>query len=112
MKNTVILIGRVGSDPELKDLGNGSKVCSMSLATTETFKNKKGEKEVETQWHSLKIWNAAAETAAKYVKKGDLFSVDGLIKYRDFIDKDGQKRYVTEIVVREMTLLPNKKDNE
>lgn len=110
MKNTVHLIGRVGNDPELKDLENGSKVCNMTLATTESWKNKKGEKETDTQWHNLKIWNAAGETAAKYVKKGDLFAVDGKIRYREFTDKEGQKRYATEIVVTEMTLLPNKKE--
>ncbi len=110
MKNTVHLIGRVGGDPELKTLENGNKVCSMSLATSEAWTNKKGEKETDTQWHNLKIWNAAADVAQKYVKKGDLFAVDGKIRYREYTDKEGQKKYATEIVVSEMTLLPNKKE--
>lgn len=110
MKNTVHLIGRVGNDPELKTLEGDSKVCNMTLATSETWTNKKGEKETDTQWHNLKIWNKAAETAAKYVKKGDLFAVDGKIRYREYTDKEGVKKYATEIVVTEMTLLPNKKD--
>lgn len=110
MKNTVHLIGRVGNDPELKELEGGSKVCNMTLATTETWKDKQGAKQTATQWHNLKIWNNAAEVAAKHVKKGDLFAVDGKITYREFTDKDGAKRHATEIVVTEMTLLPNKKD--
>ena len=110
MKNTVHLIGRVGGDPELKDLGNGSKVCNVTLATSETWTNKKGEKETDTQWHSLKIWNQAGEVAAKFVKKGDLFACDGKIKYRKYTDGNGIERYSTEIVVTEITLMPNKKE--
>jgi single-strand DNA-binding protein len=108
MKNKVILIGRVGNDPELKDV-NSSKVCTMSLATTEKWKDNEGNKKEETQWHTLKIWGKAGENASKYVKKGDVFCVDGMVKYREYTDKEGVKKYFTEIVVNEMTLLPNEK---
>lgn len=110
MKNTVHLIGRVGSDPQVRTLDTGKKVCNMSLATSESWTNKKGEKETDTQWHALSIWDKAAEIAEKYVKKGDIFAVDGKIIYREYTDKDGVKRKATEIIVSEMTLLPNKKE--
>lgn len=110
MKNVVYLIGRVGSDPEVRTLDGGKKVCSMSLATTETWTNKQGEKESDTQWHRLTIWNKAAEVAEKFVKKGDLLTIDGKIIYRKYTDKEGVDRYNSEIVVSELLLMPNKKD--
>lgn len=110
MKNKVYLIGRVGSDPEIRTTDSGTKVCNLSLATTETWKDKKGEKQTDTQWHSLTIWDKAGEIAAQYVKKGDLFAVEGKIMYDSYTDKDNVKRYTTKIVVDELTLLPNKKD--
>ncbi len=109
MKNKVILIGRVGQDPEVKTTNAGIKVCNMSLATSETWKDKQGVKQTDTQWHRLTIWDKSAEIAEKYVKKGDIFCVEGKILYREFVDKEGVKRYTSEIVVDEMTLMPNER---
>lgn len=109
MKNKVSLIGRVGSDPELKSFDNGNKVASFSLATSEKFKSKDGIVTESTEWHNIKIWNNIAEIASKFLKKGDLVSLEGKIKTETW-EKDGQKQYKTTIVCDEIVLLPNKRE--
>lgn len=105
--NKVILVGRVGENPELKDL-SGSKVVNFSLATSEKFKDKNGEKKENTEWHRVTAWGALAEIIAKYATKGQQLYVEGKIQTRTYDDKDGVKKYSTEIVAKEITLLGSK----
>ena len=106
--NKVILVGRVGKDPEIKTLTSGNMVANFSLATSETFKDKNtGEKKETTEWHNLVLWGKTAELAGKYVHKGDQLYVEGKITTRSW-EKDGIKRYTTEIVVNAMQFLGSK----
>ena len=107
--NSVILIGRIGKDPELKQTASGQSVCNCSLATSESFKNKAGEKQEKTDWHNLQIWGTSADTFAKWVKKGDRIGIEGKISYRQWDDKDGNKKYATEIIVARFEFLNDKK---
>lgn len=108
MINKATLIGRVGGDPEQHQLTTGI-VVNFSLATTEKWKNKDGEQQEETQWHSIKAFGSLADIINTYVKKGDLLYVDGKIKYRSW-EKDGVKHYATDIVCFNMQMLGGKKD--
>lgn len=101
--NRVELIGNVGKDPEIKTLESGMKVANFSIATSETFKDKQGEKQTNTEWHNIVIWGKLADVVEKYVKKGDKLFVAGKIKTRKHEDK-----YYTDIVVHEMLMLGNK----
>ncbi|MCB9203079.1 MAG: single-stranded DNA-binding protein [Flavobacteriales bacterium] len=105
--NKVTLIGHIGSDPELKELEN-CKIVQISIATSEYWKDKNGNKEKQTQWHNLVFWNKLAETVALYVKKGSRIYIEGKLKNRSFIDKNDTTRYVTEIQVNEMIMLDKK----
>lgn len=107
--NKVILVGNVGKDPEVRHMDNGVSVANFSLATTESYKNKAGEKVVTTEWHRLVLWRGLAEIAEKYVKKGSQIYVEGKLKTRDY-DKDGQKHYTTEIFVDVMQMLGSKSE--
>jgi single-strand DNA-binding protein len=106
MINKVILLGHTGKDPEIKTLSSGKKVASFSLATSEKYQ----DKEV-TQWHSVTAWDKLAEILEKYVKKGQLLYVEGKITYRSYDDKDGNKKYVTDIVASQIQMIGSKKDN-
>lgn len=97
MINKVILVGRVGKDPEVRHLDNNSAVARFTLATNETYKNKNGEKVTNTEWHNITVWRSLAEIAGRYVKKGTMLYVEGKIRTRSWDDKDGNKRYTTEI---------------
>ena len=108
MVNKVILVGNVGKDPETKHLEGDSQVTNFSLATTKRWKNKKGEKQEETQWHNIVLWRGLSKIAEQYVKKGDKLYVEGEIVNRSYDDKDGNKRYITEIVGSNMTMLGRK----
>ncbi len=103
--NKVILIGNLGRDPEIQKFDNGVKKASFSLATTEAFKNKEGEKTQHTEWHNIVLWRGLAEIAENYLKKGSTIYLEGKIRRRDWEDKDGQKRYTTEIIGDSMTML-------
>jgi len=103
--NKIILSGNVGNDPDVKTLESGKKLAKFSLATTDKNKDK------TTQWHSIIVWEKLAEIVEKYVKKGNYLSVIGSISYRDYTDKEGVKRYFTEINAYELEL-PPKKINE
>ncbi len=105
MINKVILVGRVGKDPEFRNLDNDRSIARFTLATNETYKNKSGEKVTNTEWHNLVVWRAQAEFANKYIKKGALIYVEGKIRSRTWDDKDGIKRYTTEIEVENFQLL-------
>jgi single-strand DNA-binding protein len=112
MLNKTMLIGRIGKDAEVRSLESGNKVATLTLATSEKFTNKKGEKTESTEWHSLILWNKLAEIAEKYVKKGDLIYAEGKLTYRSYDDKNGIKKYITEIVVSELKMLGNKTKSE
>ena len=107
LKNNVKLLGNVGAEPSITNLDNGKKVARLSLATNETFKNSKGEKQTETNWHTLIAWGKAAEIVEKYVTKGKEIAIDGKLTSRSYENKQGEKRYVTEVIVQEILLLGN-----
>ena len=105
LKNKVQLIGNLGNNPEVKTLDGGKKMARFSVATNETYKNTKGEKVVETQRHNLVAWEKVAEIAEKYLQKGSEVALEGKLMNRTYNDKDGNKKYVTEIQVNELLLL-------
>lgn len=109
LRNSARLMGHLGSDPEIKVLGDKKKVANVALATHDTFKNDKGEKVDETQWHNLVIWDKLAELAEKYLLKGSEVMVEGKLVTRSYVDKDKVKRYVTEIWVSELLFMGPKK---
>jgi single-strand DNA-binding protein len=104
--NKVILVGNLGKDPEVRHLESGAVVANFPLATSETYKDRKtGEKITQTEWHNVVIWRGLAEVAEKYLKKGSSVYVEGKLRTRSWDDKDGNKRYTTEIVADNMTML-------
>jgi single-strand DNA-binding protein len=110
--NKVILIGNVGSDPEVRTVGNG-KVASFSLATRRQWTDQSGRKQEKTEWHRIVAWSnggksGLADVASQYVKKGDKVYIEGEIEYRQYTDKDGAVRYTTEIKAKELLLLGSK----
>ncbi len=109
--NKVILVGNVGKDPEVRHLDKGVAVANFSLATTETYLDKNGEKVSTTEWHNIVVWRGLAEVAEKYVTKGRQLYIEGRIRTRSWDDKDGQKRYTTEIYGDVMQLLGRREDN-
>lgn len=108
--NKVILVGNVGKDPETRYLEGGTAVCSFSLATSETYRNRDGEKITNTEWHNVVLWRGLAEIAEKYVKKGSQLYIEGRIRTRSWDDRDGNKRYTTEVVGDNMQMLGKKSD--
>src|SRR3989339_548213 len=100
--NKVILIGRLGKDPETRYMTNGEAVTNATLATSENWKDKSGEKQEKTEWHNLVFYRRLAEIAGEYLKKGSLIYVEGKLQTRKWQTKEGQDRYTTEIVVSEM----------
>ena len=109
--NKVILVGHLGKDPEVRHLEGGVAVASFPLATSETF-NKDGRKVEQTEWHNIVMWRGLAEVAAKYLQKGKLVYIEGKIRTRSFEDKEGVKKYTTEIVADNFTMLGRKSDFE
>lgn len=107
--NKVILIGNLGSDPEVRSTTGGNRVATFSLATSRSWNDASGTKQEKTEWHRCVVWNSKASTLAdiveRYVKKGDKLYVEGRIEYRQWQDKDGQTKYSTEINVRELIML-------
>ena len=106
--NKVILIGNLGKDPEVKYLDSGVAVANFSLATTESYKNKEGERVSQTEWHNVVLWRGLAEVAEKWLKKGSSVYIEGKIRNRKWEDKDGNTRYTTEILADNMTMLGKK----
>ena len=105
MVNKVILIGNVGADPEVRYLDGGVAVANLRLATTESYKNKNGEKVDQTEWHNIVLWRGLAEIVEKYVKKGMRLYIEGRIRTRSWDDQNGVKRYTTEIYADNMQML-------
>jgi len=109
VKNKVQLIGHLGQDPDIKTFENDKKVANMSLATSEQYKNAQGEKITETQWHSVVAWGKLAEIAEKYLVKGTEVVVEGKLVNKNYTDKQGIKRYVTEVQANELLILTKNK---
>lgn len=108
LKNKVQLIGNLGNAPEVKNTESGKKLAKFSMATNETYRNAKGEKVTETQWHNLIAWGKVADLVEKLLSKGTEVAVEGKLINRNYTDKDGNKKYVTEILVNELLLIGNK----
>jgi single-strand DNA-binding protein len=104
MKNRVQLIGHIGQEPEVKTVNN-KKVATLTIATNDFYYNEKGDKVEQTEWHRITAWGKTAEIIEKYVTKGKEIAVEGKLTHRSYDDKDGNKRYVTEILVLELLLL-------
>ena len=103
--NKVILVGNLGKDPEVRYLDSGVAVANFTLATTENYKNKQGERVSQTEWHNIVLWRGLAEVAEKWLKKGSSIYVEGKIRNRKWEDKDGNTRYNTEVLADNMTML-------
>lgn len=112
MINKVILVGNVGNDPEVRNFDNGGMVAKISLATSESYKNRNGEKITETEWHTITFFVKLAEIVEKYVKKGDKLYIEGSIRYRSYENKEGKKVYFTEIKADKMQMLGGKKSDD
>ena len=108
--NKVIIIGRLGRDPELKYTPSGQPVCNISVASDESYKDKDGKKVELTEWHRVQLWRHQAEFAGKYLSKGRLVLVEGKLQTRKWEDKDKITRYVTEIIARNIQALDSKRD--
>lgn len=108
--NKVILIGNLGKDPEVRHLDNGRAVANFSLATSEVYNNKSGERVTNTEWHNIVMWTPLAELAEKYLKKGSQIYVEGKLQTRTYDDKDGNRKYMTEVVVLTMNFLGSRND--
>lgn len=104
--NKAILLGNLGADPEVRTLENGVKVANFRIATSESYKDRNtGERITRTEWHNIVLWRGLAEVAERFLHKGDQIFVEGKLQTRTYQDKDGQNRYVTEVVANEMTML-------
>ncbi len=108
LRNKVQLIGNLGKDPEIINLESGTKLAKFTLATNETYKNQKGERITETQWHNIVAWGKTAEIIETYLTKGKEVAVEGKLTNRSWDDKEGQKRYMTEVVCSELVMLGGK----
>ena len=105
MKNKVQLIGHVGQEPEIKNLEGGKKLANISIATNEVYYRENGDKVEQTQWHRVTAWGKTAEIIEKFVTKGKEIGIEGKLTHRSYDDKEGNKKYVTEIVANEVLLL-------
>ena len=108
LRNKVQLIGNLGSNPEIITLDSGKKLAKFSIATNENYKNAEGEKVTDTQWHNVIAWNKTAEIIEKYLEKGSEVAIEGKLTNRSYETKEGEKRYITEVVVNEILMLGNK----
>ena len=105
MKNSVQLIGNVGQEPEIKTLETGRKLANITIATNDVYYKENGDKVEKTEWHRVTAWGKTAEIIEKYVTKGKEIAVEGKLTHRSYDDKDGNKRYITEVVANEILLL-------
>lgn len=109
LKNKVQLIGNLGANPEVKTMESGKKLAKFSMATSESYRNAQGEKITETQWHQIVAWGKVAEIAEKYLAKGSEVAVEGKLVSRSYTDKEGVKKYITEVQINELLMLGEKK---
>ncbi len=110
LKNRVQLIGHLGKAPEVRQFEGGTVKAHFSLATSETYKNNKGEKVTDTQWHQVICWGKLAETVSQWLEKGKQVALEGKLVYRSYEDKQGVKRYITEVVANDILLLGSKEE--
>ena len=103
--NKVILVGNLGKDPELRYTPAGVAVCTFSMATTERYKDKEGTQQEKTEWHNIVVWRGLAEVCGKWLTKGQMVYIEGKIQTRSYDDRDGNKKYMTEIVAENMQML-------
>ena len=108
LRNKVQLIGNLGNDPEIITLESGKKLVKFSIATNESYKNAMGEKVTDTQWHNIIAWNKTAEIIEKYVTKGNEIAIEGKLTSRSYESKEGEKKYITEVVCNELLRLGGK----
>ena len=109
--NKVQLIGNLGKDPEINVLEDNIPVAKFSLATSESYRNKNGELIVDTEWHSIVLWRGLAELAQKYLHKGSYVYIEGKMRTRHYEDKEGTKKYVTEVIAEQLIMLDKSIDN-
>jgi single-strand DNA-binding protein len=110
--NKVTLLGRIGADPEIKYTQSGQAVCTLNIATNQSWKDEAGVLQTKTDWHRVVAWGKLAETCHEYLKKGSKLYVEGSLHTRQYDDKDGQKKYITEIKMNEMIMLDSKGSSE
>ena len=108
LRNKVQLIGNLGNNPEIITLESGKKLAKLSIATNESYKNAQGEKVTDTQWHNVVAWNKTAEIVEKYLHKGSEVAIEGKLTTRSYETKEGEKRYITEVVCNELLMLGGK----
>ena len=108
--NKVILVGNLGTDPEVRTLSSGTKVARLRIATSESYTNREGERVTNTEWHTVNLWRGLADVAERYLKTGNTIYVEGKLRTRSYDDKDGITRYVTEIEGDNMTMLGGRSD--
>ncbi len=108
LKNTVTLIGHIGTAPEIKSFENGKRMAKFSLATNETYRNAQGEKITDTQWHNIVAWGKSAEIIEKHVQKGAELVIEGKLTNRSYEDKEGNKKYITEIWMNDFVFVGKK----
>lgn len=108
LKNKVQLIGNLGNNPEIRSFDGGKKMATFSIATSESYRNAKGEKITDTQWHRVVAWGKVAEIAEKFLVKGKEVALEGKLVNRNYTDKEGVKKYVTEIQINELLLIGDK----
>ena len=109
LRNSVQLIGRLGQDPEVRTMTSGKKLTTFSLATSDYYKNSKGDKVEDTQWHNIVAWGKVGEIAAEYLAKGEEVALEGKLTHRSYENQNGDKRYVTEINLNELLMIGGKK---
>jgi single-strand DNA-binding protein len=112
LRNKVQLIGNLGANPEIRSFDNGKSVARFTLATTDSYKDADGKKISETQWHNLVAWGGLAKIAEKYLTKGSEVAVEGKLTHRSYEDKEGNKKYFTEVVLHDLVMLRTRKENE
>ena len=110
LKNSIRIIGNLGQNPEVKETTNGKKLAKFSLATNESYRDENGKEVKETMWHNLIVWGKQAEIVEKYLKKGSEVAIEGKLSNSNYTDKEGVKRYATEIIVNEFMMLGGKVD--
>ena len=109
LKNSVQLIGRLGNDPEVRSFESGKQMATFSLATNETYYNNKGEKVTDTQWHNIVVWGKKVDVVQNYLSKGSEIALEGKLINRSY-EKDGERKYITEISLNELLMMGSKKD--
>ncbi len=107
LRNRVQLVGNLGMDPEIVDFESGKKLAKFTLATNETYNDGNGQSQTQTQWHNVVAWGKQAEIAEKQLKKGKQVALEGKLSYRDYEDKSGQKKYITEILLGSYIVYPD-----